>query len=76
MPRLSGVPNVQEPAWDGVADGLRRVRVGEQVGCEQLGASLYELEPGQSMVFRRYGNRSRSGGMTRSRAVPFPAGTS
>ena len=43
--------NVFEPRWDGESDGLRRARVGEQLGTDHLGISVYELEPGQSMVF-------------------------
>jgi uncharacterized cupin superfamily protein len=45
------VANVFEPRWDGESDGLRRARVGEQLGTDHLGISVYELEPGQSMVF-------------------------
>lgn len=43
--------NVFEPRWDGVSDGLQRARIAEQLGTEHLGLSVYELEPGQSMVF-------------------------
>jgi uncharacterized cupin superfamily protein len=48
------MPNVFEPRWDD--DGadrppgftVRRARLGRQAGSERLGASLYELEPGQA----------------------------
>jgi uncharacterized cupin superfamily protein len=33
------------------AEGFATVRLGEDAGCEHLGASLYELQPGQGMVF-------------------------
>jgi uncharacterized cupin superfamily protein len=33
------------------ADGLSVARVGERAGAEQLGASVYELDPGEEMVF-------------------------
>lgn len=33
------------------AEGLATVRLGEDAGSEHLGASLYELQPGQGMVF-------------------------
>ena len=38
-------------------DGLQAVRVGERAGSEHLGASLYELEPGEEMVFPYHGRR-------------------
>jgi uncharacterized cupin superfamily protein len=34
-----------------VGDGLAAARVGGSAGGERLGASVYRLEPGQSMVF-------------------------
>ena len=33
------------------ADGVRAVRVAEHAGAERLGASVYELQPGDEMVF-------------------------
>jgi uncharacterized cupin superfamily protein len=33
------------------ADGVRAVRVAERAGAEHLGASMYELQPGEEMVF-------------------------
>jgi uncharacterized cupin superfamily protein len=33
------------------AEGLATLRLGEEAGSEHLGASLYELQPGQGMVF-------------------------
>jgi uncharacterized cupin superfamily protein len=45
------VANAYEPDWDASTDEWRRARLGEQAGAEHLGLSLYELAPGQSMVF-------------------------
>jgi uncharacterized cupin superfamily protein len=39
------------------ADGLRAVRVAEHAGAEHLGASLYELQPGEEMVFHYHVQR-------------------
>src|ERR671931_1112789 len=44
---MSNLNDPLEPS----ADGIPSVRVGERAGSERLGASLYELEPGQEMVF-------------------------
>jgi len=45
-------PNVFEPQFDADRDGPvhthRRARLGRQAGAERLGASLYELPPGQA----------------------------
>jgi len=38
-------------------DGLRAVRVAERAGSEHLGASLYELPPGDEMVFHYHVQR-------------------
>jgi uncharacterized cupin superfamily protein len=38
-------------------DGLRGVRVAERAGAERLGASLYELQPGEEMVFHYHVQR-------------------
>src|ERR671936_697366 len=38
-------------------DGLRAVRVGERAGAEELGASVYELEPGDEMVYHYHVQR-------------------
>lgn len=38
-------------------DGLRAVRVAERAGAEHLGASLYELQPGDEMVFHYHVQR-------------------
>jgi uncharacterized cupin superfamily protein len=42
--------NVYEPTWDAERDEpsfrWRRSRIGRQAGARQLGASLFELEPG------------------------------
>ena len=39
------------------ADGLRAVRVAERAGSEHLGASVYELQPGEEMVFHYHVQR-------------------
>jgi uncharacterized cupin superfamily protein len=39
------------------ADGVRAVRVAERAGAEHLGASLYELQPGDEMVFHYHVQR-------------------
>jgi uncharacterized cupin superfamily protein len=38
-------------------DGIRAARVGEQAGAECLGASVYELKPGDEMVFHYHVQR-------------------
>jgi|SRR5438067_8563090 len=38
-------------------DGLRAARVGERAGAEWLGASVYELMPGEEMVFHYHVQR-------------------
>jgi uncharacterized cupin superfamily protein len=48
--------NLNDPA--GVtADGLRAARVAERAGAEHLGASVYELRPGEEMVFHYHVQR-------------------
>jgi uncharacterized cupin superfamily protein len=42
--------NLNDPL-EATADGVRAVRVAEHAGAEHLGASLYELQPGEEMVF-------------------------
>ena len=44
------MPNIYE-AIDSTFDGLAVARVGETAGSEHLGMSVYELQPGQGMVF-------------------------
>jgi uncharacterized cupin superfamily protein len=39
------------------ADGVRAVRVAERAGAEHLGASMYELQPGEEMVFHYHVQR-------------------
>jgi uncharacterized cupin superfamily protein len=39
------------------ADGVRAVRVAERAGAEHLGASMYELLPGEEMVFHYHVQR-------------------
>ncbi len=38
--------SIAEPAFERLAPGVRRARLGRQSGARQLGLSLYELEPG------------------------------
>ena len=38
-------------------DGLQAARVGERAGSEHLGASVYELQPGDEMVFHYHVQR-------------------
>ena len=38
-------------------DGLQAARVGERAGAENLGASVYELQPGDEMVFHYHVQR-------------------
>lgn len=46
------MPNVREPEWDGQERrpgfSSRRASVAHQAGSERLGASVYELEPGNA----------------------------
>ena len=46
------MPNLFEPEWDGGQDRpgftYRRAKLGAQARAEQLGASLYELPPGET----------------------------
>ena len=44
------MPNIFEPAT-AHSNGLRVARLGRDAGADRLGASLYELDPGQSMHF-------------------------
>jgi uncharacterized cupin superfamily protein len=48
--------NLNDPL-DDTADGVRAVRVAEHAGAERLGASLYELQPGEEMVFHYHVQR-------------------
>ena len=42
--------NLNDPL-EATADGIRVLRVTERAGAEHLGASVYELQPGDEMVF-------------------------
>jgi uncharacterized cupin superfamily protein len=44
------MPNVYDRI-ETTYEGLAVARVGEQAGSDRLGASIYELQPGQGMVF-------------------------
>lgn len=48
--------NLNDPL-DVIADGIRAVRVAERAGAEQLGASVYELQPGDEMPFHYHVQR-------------------
>jgi uncharacterized cupin superfamily protein len=48
--------NLSDPR-ETTADGVRAVRVAERAGAEHLGASLYELQPGEEMVFHYHVQR-------------------
>ena len=48
--------NLNDPL-DTAADGLRAARVAERSGAEHLGASVYELQPGEEMVFHYHVQR-------------------
>jgi uncharacterized cupin superfamily protein len=50
------VSNLDDPLPVG-ADGIPAARVGEAAGAEHLGASLYELRPGDDMVFHYHVQR-------------------
>lgn len=43
--------------FEETGDGLRAVRVAARAGSEHLGASLYELRPGEEMVFHYHVQR-------------------
>src|SRR5437588_12492951 len=44
-------------ALEVTADGVHAVRLAEPAGAEHLGASLYELQPGDAMVFHYHVQR-------------------
>jgi uncharacterized cupin superfamily protein len=48
--------NLNDPP-EPTADGLRAARVAERAGAEHLGASVYELQPGEEMVFHYHVQR-------------------
>jgi uncharacterized cupin superfamily protein len=48
--------NLHDPP-DTTSDGLRTIRLAEQAGAEHLGVSLYELQPGDEMVFHYHVQR-------------------
>jgi uncharacterized cupin superfamily protein len=48
--------NLNDPT-ETTGDGLKAVRLAEQAGAENLGASLYELQPGDEMVFHYHVQR-------------------
>src|SRR6266540_3185404 len=50
------MPNIHRPHLRDGPEG-RRSRLGEAAGSEHLGMSLYELEPGQGMVFHYHVQR-------------------
>jgi uncharacterized cupin superfamily protein len=50
------VSNLGDPL-ETTADGVRASRVAERAGAEHLGASVYQLEPGDEMVFHYHVQR-------------------
>jgi uncharacterized cupin superfamily protein len=50
------VPNIYDPNLPETAE-YRRTRVGEAAGAVQLGMTVYELAPGQGMVFHYHVQR-------------------
>lgn len=48
--------NLKDPLAE-TGDGVRAARVAERAGAEHLGASLYELRPGDEMVFHYHVQR-------------------
>jgi uncharacterized cupin superfamily protein len=48
--------NLNDPP-EMTADGLRAVRIADRAGAEHLGASVYELQPGEEMVFHYHVQR-------------------
>jgi uncharacterized cupin superfamily protein len=48
--------NLNDPL-EPTGDGLRAARVAERAGAERLGASVYELQPGEGMVFHYHVQR-------------------
>src|SRR5919204_2226151 len=48
--------NLSDP-MEATADGIRAVRIAERAGAEHLGASLYELQPGEEMLFHYHVQR-------------------
>jgi uncharacterized cupin superfamily protein len=48
--------NLRDPV-EPTADGVRAARVAERAGAEHLGASVYELRPGEEMVFHYHVHR-------------------
>src|SRR5919201_1130802 len=51
------MPNLRDASFRKAPDGLRAARLGEEAGAEQLGLSLYELAPGDEMVFHYHVQR-------------------
>ena len=46
-----------DDALEATADGIRVLRVAERAGAKHLGASVYELQPGDEMVFHYHVQR-------------------
>lgn len=55
-PKISGIPNIYSPNLP-TNDSLEVARLGEEAGAENLGTSLYELRPGEGMVFHYHVQR-------------------
>lgn len=50
------MPNIYDPNLEDESE-WKRARLGEEAGSEHLGVSLYELAPGQAMVFHYHVQR-------------------
>ena len=51
------MPNISTDSLQRTADGLLAARLGEGAGSQHLGVSLYELAPGDEMVFHYHVQR-------------------
>lgn len=49
--------NIHDQSFVRTGDGVRALRLGDDAGCEHLGVSLYELGPGEEMVFHYHVQR-------------------
>jgi uncharacterized cupin superfamily protein len=52
----AGMSNLND-RLEPTADGVHAARIAERAGAEHLGASLYELQPGEEMVFHYHVQR-------------------
>jgi uncharacterized cupin superfamily protein len=54
--------NLYNTTLQETGERLRAARLGEEAGCDQLGMSLYELAPGDQMVFHYHVQREEPTG--------------